>query len=45
MKDVGIPFKMVFDSSFEISSVSTTPKIIINKTANVDAIDCIAPVK
>jgi len=36
---------MVLDSIFEISNVSTTPNKIINKTANVEAIDCIAPVK
>lgn len=43
MKELGIPFKIVFDSILEISKVSTTPKIIIASTANVALIDCIAP--
>lgn len=45
IKELGIPFNIVFDNIFEIISVNTTPKIIIESTANVDINDCIAPVK
>lgn len=45
IKELGIPFNIVFDSILEIIRVNITPKIIIASTANVDAIDCIAPVK
>ena len=45
IKELGIPFNIVFDNILEIISVSTTPKTIIKSTANVDTNDCIAPVK
>lgn len=45
MKELDIPFNIVFDSSLEISNVSITPNMIMNNTANVDAKDCIAPAK
>ena len=43
--DDGIPFKIVFDKIFDVTSVSNIPSKIIAKTAIVDEIDCIAPVK
>lgn len=45
MKELGIPFNIVFDNILEVIRVNITPKIIIASTAKVDAIDCIAPVK
>ena len=45
INEFGIPFNIVFDNILEISNVSTTPKIIIESTANVDIIDLIAPTK
>lgn len=45
IKELGIPFSIVFDNSLEISKVSITPNIIMSNTANVDAKDCIAPTK
>lgn len=45
MNELGIPFNIVFDNILEINSVSNTPKIIINNTANVDIKDCISVAK
>ena len=45
INEFGIPFKIVFDNIFEVSSVSTIPNKIIPSTESVATKDCIPPVK
>lgn len=45
INDDGTPFNIVFDNSFDIRSVITTPNIIIPSTQSADIIDENAPAK
>ena len=45
INDDGTPFSIVFDNTFDIISVITTPSIIIANTQSADTIDENAPAK